>query len=162
MPSGATFRACMPGLPSLAQPGCRRHTLIAMGRQAASRGARALRLRAGALAALALLAFLLPAFGPRGQAEASPAPFPLVICTADGLVLLTPEGAGEGTPADEAHELSCLACLLRLAPQPHAPDATLRPPALSAAPAPGWASSTHAARAPPHLRPDKTGPPAGA
>jgi hypothetical protein len=133
-----------------------------MGRQAASRGAGALRLRAGALAVLALLAFLLPAFGPRAQAGAAAASLPHVICTADGLIVLAVDGEGQGAPAEEKHELSCLACLLRLAPQPEAAGVALRIPAVAEAPTPGWAAATAAARAPPHLRPDKTGPPARA
>ncbi len=113
---------------------------------------------------LALLAFLLPAFGQRTQARAEPAPatLPLVICTADGLVLLTPDEEGKGGPAGEKHELSCLACLLRLAAQPHAAGVALSPPAVAEAPPPGWAPASPEARAPPHLRPDKTGPPARA
>jgi hypothetical protein len=38
----------------------------------------------------------------------------------------------------------------------------LSPPAVAEAPPPGWAPASPEARAPPHLRPDKTGPPARA
>lgn len=111
------------------------------------------------LAVLALLAFLPPTFAPRAQAGGEASGIPLIICTADGLVLLTQEPGDEPEPAHPPHDLSCLACLLRLASPPLDVAAVAKPPALAAVPAPAWALADAVVQAPPHLRPDKTGPP---
>jgi hypothetical protein len=156
----------MPGLPSLAQHGGRRHTLQVMGSEVAIRGGRARRLRAAVLALLALLAFLPPGFAKPAQAEgmagSAEAGFALVICTADGLIVLSPDQGGEREPAQPQHDLSCLACLLRLASPPPAIAAAPPRAAEAAPPAMAWAVADAAPRARPHLRPDKTGPPSRA
>lgn len=112
---------------------------------------------------LALFAFLLPSIGPSAAAAGpeplSPAPFPLVICTADGLVVLHGEDGGSGEPAGDGHDLSCLACLLRLGSPPPGPVGALAPPCLGTA-ARAAAPMAGEPRSPPRLRPDKTGPPA--
>jgi hypothetical protein len=115
------------------------------------------------LALCALVAFLLPVFGPSPTTAAatSASRLPIVICTADGLAVLDGGDEGSGEPTGEGHALSCLACVLRLGSPPPEPLAGLSLPhagvahrlALPAAAEP---------QASPHLRPDKTGPPARA
>lgn len=133
-----------------------------MSREVAPRGFLTLRLRAAALAFLALLAFLPPAFVPHARAGGEAGGFQLIICTADGMIVLTQDEGGEPAPAPDQHDLSCLACLLRLGSPPPGLAAAIQPPAAAHAPAIFWAAADAAPRDPPHLRPFKTGPPPSA
>ncbi len=111
------------------------------------------------LAILALLAFLPPAFAPQARTISEAPGFPLIICTADGLVLLTPETGDEPAEEPPSHDLSCLACLLRLASPPPALAVVAEPAAPSRTPVLAWVVADAVPQVRPHLRPDKTGPP---
>jgi hypothetical protein len=119
----------------------------------------ALRLKARLLAALAALAIIAPLLAAVTHRTFA-APFSLVICTADGLVTITLDDEEPASPAQHAEREHCPACLRTdpalTAPQQVAPAV---PQAFAAVAAQPPRRSDASPRAPPHARPDPTGPP---
>lgn len=119
-----------------------------------------LRRQARALAALAVVATLAPslvAAAPKPEA----ASFSIVICTTEGLVTLAMGDEGPEAPASHGEREHCPACLrVDLAAALPPSDTSVPAPAAAEAPPPAATAITLAQpRAPPHARPDPTGPP---
>jgi hypothetical protein len=120
-----------------------------------------LRRQARALAALAVLAMLAPSLAAAAAPKPAAAAFSIVICTSEGLVTMAMGDEAPQAPASHGEREHCPACL-RADPALATPmqATTPAPPARASSVAPPPMRAGAPTRAPPHARPDKTGPPA--
>jgi hypothetical protein len=103
---------------------------------------------------------LAPSLAAAAAPKAAATPFSIVICTTEGLVTVALGDEAPHAPASHGEHDHCPACL-RLDPAAALPpaEATLAVPAPAPQARAPLAATAAAPRAPPHARPDPTGPP---